>query len=559
MNAKQPLFDPEYLAMVQKALKGIDGIPNDAIWNFIELTGENVRGLFAILDSVDPECRLMTERIFYDSDDTSPNDADASKNVKDLAAGIVRWNRHYPEILRESGNMAFAAYLMSALMLAEKMLIDPQTKLRHSSSAPHETPATTTLEHYAYYCSLLTGRASAPASEAFSSLDPIRREFLSLMEFLGEGSLDGNDPDTFMKMLYRMRPNVGLFAAHLSGEESRLKQPIHAWYQGVLKDMKQMFEGWGAFMQKLSLNEQPDSSYRKFLGALTNDMVDLFSAILSVANVFAIHAQKENCAVLTGTVKFPKPRGNVKNWQSTLDDLADSALYREHNPQLCDKKFVHEDSLAIPVYISVLDIEQLVRFLARFFSELASTDRRTSMQYVCRDEAKQDAQARFACSLQLPDQPKFSHDKFTLRVDRECHGDAAALSLDCGHADLGQALKYATWLAKRCPNPDMIMHYSETLDEAGAHAFFDKPDDPPQRGREKVFYPSLMQCGELPLSVRVSLVLSCALEAGRDLMLLPGETYNYHHRGQINDQLFVAEFKTIVRKIRQHLGRQSSG
>ncbi len=346
-------------------------------------------------------------------------------------------------------------------------------------------------------------------------------------------------------------PRMCLVSGHLFGEGGNLPTLIEGWYQDAIENLgiaqQHLDEYISLLRSRIKNNEtQVDS----FLQNLQYDITSLNAGCLNLATICALHVQKEDCAVYTGTSPYNVKKHERQHVRNSMNELLSFPVYAQYNSELRSSSGMEDGIVNVPTYVSVIDIEEFIKLWKAFWEHaLASLQPGTSKRFLdhfVRPIAT-DREARIAWNFHPNNQQELN-----IRIDHEKNAPNHSvnhIAIDIGKVELQDALSYALEVGEKSTKQEVVMGYSSLLDNRGSHSYILDPSNPLPRHKE-FYYPSVMKSRSLTdINQKVALVASVILRQGKELGLFSGCTFGYHYRnGALDCDENRKNFEAIARR-----------
>ncbi|MDA0375686.1 MAG: hypothetical protein O3A80_00035 [bacterium] len=382
-----------------------------------------------------------------------------------------------------------------------------------------------------------------------SGFDDFGEEYTEIESFLAETS-NADSPIPLLQKVKEYDAELAILAAHMFSEESRLITQTCDWFQETMHHLNSAHTHQYNFFDTVT-NQLKDPLSIAFVGDWKTETEDLITATTSMATVFAIHAQEEDCALYFGETAHHLT-SNKRSAPQQISTLASSRLFTSkhalHFYQLSSA--VRGNIAKIPTIISVLDIEEYAKILDTFWTALAAKvtqkNSRSGMRINFRPTRNRDGQARMSFEI-----GSGAYKDFNIRIDLDEGGGRKKVCIDTGRIKWQQALAYAEELADISNNKEVITGYKDTLSITGAHIHAEDPRvEFPQYDTK--FYPSVFRSNAITeINEQCALATGIVMNHGKDLNLFQGEIFGYHNTStNLNKPEYTEGFARIVRNIR---------
>ena len=369
--------------------------------------------------------------------------------------------------------------------------------------------------------------------------------------------IDIYDLAGYFEYLLALNPLVGTSAVLLykesldqvKGEESTDKNTMFGWYKNAVEKAVRIDKTVGNFFGAFQAEGPEASLHNQFLADWQKEIRLNVAESLNMASCMAIHIQKENCAVLNSALFLPP--GEEYTFQTAGDEvkaLGDLNLFKQYSENVLTYKQKPEQGVLVPLYISVIDVKRFFESYENFWSKVAGgisakdtaikPGRNSSTELhlgqagivLVRPVETATAEARIALNGLSP------FKGFNLRVDRE--KKKQQVSADMGGADFKHAIAYDRAIGQLSQNKQIIMNYSDMIDDKGKLKLTDK-----------TIYPSIMEFADLDIGNRIALFLALSMKEGEEVGIREKDHYSHHSREFVTKPEYYDQFESIANKL----------
>ncbi len=342
--------------------------------------------------------------------------------------------------------------------------------------------------------------------------------------------------------LIKDQPLIGGMVAYLScladTKDKRIRRPFGGWFADVMRTVTDSQLSLERYAQRCTSKAVKESSETRFIADLKHDINSFLVSCAHMACSFAMHAQKEDCAVFMPQTSYHVPPEDRETVRHDIRSICGYPVYRDF-PRATGQSGVFDNEARVPTFMSVVDLQDFVHFFAAYLHELE------------RGNVAIDSKQRMAgCEGRIRMRAKNRRfGNFNLRVDYNRRGNIA---LDFSGMQLHHALDYARQLGKDSERHEMVMHYSSIVDANGLISAVENPQDLLQRGKRRRYVSVMMS--SLPIDVKASLVAAGIIAAGKDIVFPYDEVFTYHLGGKLNTEDHRNNFNAIARRAQSLCG-----
>lgn len=379
--------------------------------------------------------------------------------------------------------------------------------------------------------------------------------------------LDEVDDPLFVR-LFEASPIVALTTKvidkDLKSESPEMLQerPVKEWFEASLnmaaecqRDINIFFTEW---QDRLSAE---DNLPKLFLEAWQEDMDLIVAECMNLACCFALHVQREDCALYLANIPI-RLKDEAEKYNEKLRALPNRAhvFSDKYYKYLSDENIVgsgrKSNVVYMPTPVQLRDIIDFLDFFKNFWHEMVQNfqppftgnqiNKNKGATYAhlnkfaelqLRPFESESAQARVAI---LPLASRFKG--FDLRVDRE----SKLVSFDAGNIGAVETMNYIEAIVSESQGKKTIPQYTAWVDNRGAISSKRKKDDS--------FLPSIMRPGnrtdEKLIAERASLFIALISHASQDIGMHSFKSFSYHRRGRLTDEKIIFKnFAEIVRAL----------